>query len=307
LDLNSFTFIDLFSGIGGFHIAMQNLGGKCVFASEIDASARQVYFDNFGLMPSGDITKVDEKEIPKHDVLCAGFPCQSFSKAGNREGISDPRGTLFFDIVRIAKHHKPKYLLLENVRNLASHDNGNTWKVIRANLDTIGYNCPDNPLIFSPHYLVIPQFRERVFILCKRKDLGTVEPFNFDKSNIPKSNIYGVLQNNTEIENLQKYQLKEEEISLIELWNDFFKIVRKELPGFPVWSEFLNENDVEDFDELPKWKQNFIIKNQNIYKKYAKQIDLWFAKAQEHPCFTAQKQNLSGKQVKIQKAIFGIR
>lgn len=286
---NSFTFIDLFSGIGGFHIAMQNLGGQCVFASEIDAAARLVYSNNFGLVPKGDITKVNEKEIPEHDVLCAGFPCQSFSKAGNREGISDPRGTLFFDIVRIAKHHQPKYLLLENVRNLASHDNGNTWKVIRANLNLIGYNCPVEPIIFSPHFLGIPQFRERVFILCKRKDLGSVDSFSFDKRNIPQSSISDILQKNSEIDKLTKYLLKDEEVSLIELWNDFFKIVRKELPGFPVWSEFLNENNVEGFDNLPKWKQNFIMKNQNIYKKYSKKIDLWIEKAREHRLFYGAK------------------
>ena len=110
----SFRFIDLFSGIGGFHIAMKKLGGNCVFASEIDASVREVYFNNFGLMPKGDITKIHVNDVPAHDVLCGGFPCQSFSKAGNREGINDSRGTLFFDIMRIAEHHKPSYLLLEN-------------------------------------------------------------------------------------------------------------------------------------------------------------------------------------------------
>ncbi len=287
--LDSFTFIDLFAGIGGFHIAMQKLGGECVFASEIDAAARQVYSHNFGLMPAGDITKVNEGEVPKHNVLCAGFPCQSFSKAGNREGIGDPRGTLFFDIIRIAKHHQPEYLLLENVRNLASHDNGNTWKVIKYNLNKIGYNCPDEPIIFSPHHLGIPQFRERVFILCKRKDLGSVQPFLFDKKDIPVSKISDVLQEKNEIEDIQKYLLKEKELSLIDLWNDFFKIVRNELPGFPVWTEYFTNDKVEDFGELPKWKQNFILKNQNLYKKHSKQIDTWLAKARKHPLFYGAK------------------
>ena len=108
---SSNKFIDLFCGIGGFHLALSSLGGECVFASDIDADCRKVYQQNFGIEPHGDITKIDEKDIPAHDVLCGGFPCQSFSKAGNRRGINDPRGTLFFDIVRIVKHHKPKYLL----------------------------------------------------------------------------------------------------------------------------------------------------------------------------------------------------
>ena len=284
-----FSFIDLFSGIGGFHIAMQNLGGECVFASEIDAAARKVYFDNFALMPHGDITKVDVQQVPKHDILCAGFPCQSFSKAGNREGISDPRGTLFFDIVRIAKHHQPKYLLLENVRNLAGHDNGNTWKVIRANLDSIGYNTIEKPIIFSPHYLGIPQFRERVFILCKRKDLGSVDVFEFDKQNMPSSRITDILQKTNEIENIEKYLLKEEEIKLIEIWNDFFKIVRNDLPGFPVWSEYLNDGKVENLSSFPKWKQNFILKNQNLYSKHPKEIDIWLTKARKNKLFYGAK------------------
>jgi DNA (cytosine-5)-methyltransferase 1 len=286
----SFKFIDLFSGIGGFHIAMQKLGGNCVFASEIDAAAREVYFNNFGLMPHGDITKINEKDVPEHDVICGGFPCQSFSKAGNREGIGDSRGTLFFDIMRIAEYHKPSYLLLENVRNLAGHDNGNTWKVIKYNLDKIGYNVPELPIIFSPHYLGIPQHRERVFILCKRKDLGDVDPFNFDKSSIPKCSISDVIQNENEIVNINKYKLKDEEVSLIELWNDFFKICRNDLPGFPVWTEFLNSNYSNNgFENFPKWKQNFINKNANLYLKHQNKIDLWLEKANKHPLFYGAK------------------
>lgn len=269
---------------------MQKLGGNCVFASEIDAAAREVYFNNFGLMPHGDITKINEKDVPEHDVICGGFPCQSFSKAGNREGIGDSRGTLFFDIMRIAEYHKPSYLLLENVRNLAGHDNGNTWKVIKYNLDKIGYNVPELPIIFSPHYLGIPQHRERVFILCKRKDLGDVDPFNFDKSSIPKCSISDVIQNENEIVNINKYKLKDEEVSLIELWNDFFKICRNDLPGFPVWTEFLNSNYSNNgFENFPKWKQNFINKNANLYLKHQNKIDLWLEKANKHPLFYGAK------------------
>lgn len=287
---SSFNFIDLFAGVGGFHLAMENLGGHCVFASEIDAYARAVYENNFGILPHGDITLIDEKEVPPHNVLCAGFPCQSFSKAGNREGINDPRGTLFFDIIRIAKHHQPEYLLLENVRNLASHDNGNTWKVIKHNLDEIGYNCPEFPIIFSPHYIGIPQFRERVFILCKRKDLGDIQPFFFDKKNIPESNIFSILNENPEIQNLKKYQLREEEISLVEIWNNFFKICRDDLPGFPVWTDYFTDDiDYETVNDFPIWKKNFVYKNIHLYLSKKKQFDKWLKKSRKSPLFYGSK------------------
>jgi DNA (cytosine-5)-methyltransferase 1 len=131
-----FKFIDLFAGIGGFHIAMEKLGGECVFASEIDAAAIKTYYDNFQIDSNHDITKTNADDIPSFDVLCAGFPCQAFSKAGHQKGFSDTRGTLFFDIERILKFHlnkykKPKMIVLENVRNLVSHDDGNTWLTIK--------------------------------------------------------------------------------------------------------------------------------------------------------------------------------
>ena len=139
----SFNFIDLFAGIGGFHKAGSNLGGNCVFASEIDESARSAYHANFiehnkDLFSSGnfagDITKVKEKDIPDFDCLFAGFPCQPFSNAGNKKGFSETRGTLFFDIERILRHHTPKYMVLENVKHLVNHNNGNTWEVITNTL-----------------------------------------------------------------------------------------------------------------------------------------------------------------------------
>ena len=137
---SKFTFIDLFAGIGGFHLAMHELGGKCVFASEWDKDAQKTYEANYGITPFGDITKIDEAEIPAHDVLCAGFPCQPFSKAGKQEGFDDEtKGTLFFDIERILRFHHTKYIILENVRNLVAHDNGNTWRTIHTHLVNLGY------------------------------------------------------------------------------------------------------------------------------------------------------------------------
>ncbi len=288
--MEKLKFIDLFCGLGGFHMALEELGAKCVFASDIDAECRKVYAFNFGLEPHGDITKVKEKDIPKHDIICAGFPCQAFSKAGYRKGVGDPRGTLFYEIVRIAKHHQPKYLILENVRNLAGHDGGNTWKVIRHSLREIGYNVSDEPIIFSPHYLGIPQHRERVFILCKRKDLGELPTFNFDKKSKPSSNANSILQPDSEIENIKNYRLKKREIGIIELWNDFLGIVKDTLPGFPVWSEWLKEIDgTDNIYSYPKWKQDFIYKNSNLYGSNKKAMDKWLKKANANPDFNGAK------------------
>ncbi|AOW20651.1 DNA cytosine methyltransferase [Urechidicola croceus] len=286
-----FKFIDLFCGIGGFHQALQSLGGTCVFASDIDQECRATYEKNYGLKPHGDITKVSEKDIPEHDVLCGGFPCQSFSKAGNRMGISDSRGTLFFDILRIAKYHQPKYLLLENVRNLAGHDNGNTWKVIRKNLNEIGYNVAKNPIIFSPHNIGIPQFRERVFILCQRKDLGTIPSFDFkitrDKNDC---SIDSILQEEHEIENIEKYFLDKQKLELINIWDEFIKNIKGRLPGFPIWSDYLKELDLdEEIEAYPKWKQNFILKNNQLYLENKKFIDRWLKKAQRLESFKGSK------------------
>ncbi len=185
--MNYFTYIDLFAGIGGFHIAMDNLGGKCVFASELDSNCRITYETNFKnssptLFKSnkfaGDITKVNIDEIPDHDVLCAGFPCQPFSQAGKKRGFKDARGTLFFSIVNIIKIKKPKAVFLENVRGLLNHDHGKTFDTIRDAIEGLGY---------SFHYKVIkasdfdcPQHRPRLYMICFRDD---VDDFSFDFPN----------------------------------------------------------------------------------------------------------------------------
>ena len=167
-----FKFIDLFAGIGGFRVAMQNLKGKCVFTSEIDLNAQRSYQANFGDLPHGDITKIDERAIPDHDVLCAGFPCQAFSVAGRKGGFNDTRGTLFFDVARIIKEKQPKAFFLENVKGLVGHDKGKTLAVILGVLrDDLGYFVP-NPKIINAKDFGVPQNRERIFIVGFRKDLG---------------------------------------------------------------------------------------------------------------------------------------
>lgn len=162
-----FTFIDLFAGIGGFRIALQSLGGKCVFSSEWDANAQKTYFYNFGEIPYGDITKESIKNcIPDgFDVLCAGFPCQAFSIAGYRKGFEDTRGTLFFDVAEIINRKRPKAVFLENVKNLYTHDNGKTFAVIKATLEELGY-VVYHKVMNSMEYANVPQNRERIFIVC---------------------------------------------------------------------------------------------------------------------------------------------
>jgi DNA (cytosine-5)-methyltransferase 1 len=167
-----FTFIELFAGIGGFRIALENLGGKCVFASEIDHYARITYQANFGDMPRGDITKIPSAEIPEHDLLTAGFPCQAFSIAGRKAGFNDTRGTLFFEIARVIRDKKPKAFFLENVKGLVMHDHGRTLATILQILrHDLNYFVPD-PKIINAKDFGLPQNRERIYIVGFRKDLG---------------------------------------------------------------------------------------------------------------------------------------
>ena len=170
--MNCFNFIDLFAGIGGIRIPFESLGGTCVFSSEWDKHAQQTYMHNFGETPAGDITQIDETDIPHHDVLLAGFPCQPFSILGNKQGFGDTRGTLFFDIARILKQKQPTAFLLENVKQLLTHDKGRTFTIIQEQLSQLGYTTYHkvlNALDFG-----LPQKRERIFIV------GFREPIAFD-------------------------------------------------------------------------------------------------------------------------------
>lgn len=184
-----FTFIDLFAGIGGFRIAFQNLGGKCVYSSEFDAKAQESYLANYGEMPFGDITKESTKKyIPQDfDILCGGFPCQAFSLAGRRLGFKDEtRGTLFFEIEAILRKHQPKAFFLENVKGLAIHDKGRTLKTILNHLDDTGYDVVP-PQILNAMDFGVPQHRERIYIIGFRKDLGiNVEDFKYPEPTTPE-------------------------------------------------------------------------------------------------------------------------
>lgn len=165
-----YKFIDLFCGIGGFRVALEKQGMECVFSSDIDKHAQESYYQNFGERPVGDISEIPEKTIPKHDVLCAGFPCQPFSISGKMNGIEDDRGRLFYEIIRIAQYHQPYVLLLENVKNIMSIDGGNTIKTIEKKLNEIGYDVQKH--VLNASHFGVPQKRERIYFVCLRRDTG---------------------------------------------------------------------------------------------------------------------------------------
>jgi DNA (cytosine-5)-methyltransferase 1 len=182
----TFTYVSLFSGVGGFEQALNKLGGKCVMASEIDKFANKAYEVLYGEPTIGDVTKIDENDVPDHDLLVGGFPCQAFSVAGKRLGFEDTRGTLFFEMARIAKVKKPKVILAENVKGLVGHDKGRTLNVIIQTLCDIGYTVDFN--VLNSKYFGVPQNRERVFIVAVRDDLVEQEPWVDVKGNtvVPK-------------------------------------------------------------------------------------------------------------------------
>ncbi|MBQ9311894.1 MAG: DNA cytosine methyltransferase [Bacteroidales bacterium] len=234
-----FTFIDLFAGIGGFRIAMQSLGGICVFSSEIDENAKKTYCLNFNDIPYGDITKEETKNlIPNHfDVLCAGFPCQAFSIAGYRKGFEDTRGTLFFDVAEVIQKHRPKAVFLENVKNLYTHDNGNTFKVIKQTLENLGY------IVFykicnAMEYANIPQNRERIFIVCF--DKNTVK--NTDKFEFPTKQ-----ELKTTIHDFIDYSIRDEKLFYTEKMLHY-DVLKK---------------DITSKDTVYQWRRHYVRENKS--------------------------------------------
>jgi len=197
--LDNLDYIDLFAGIGGFRLALDSFGAKCVFTSEWDKYSQEVYASNFGDTPHGDITKINELDIPNHDLLCGGFPCQAFSVSGKQKGFEDTRGTLFFDIARIIEHHKPKFVILENVKNIIKHNNGKTLTTILKTLDDLNYDVFYELLRGSD--FGVPQHRERVFFICFRKDLK-VNEFTLSKPNLNMKSINDILQKNVDDEDI---------------------------------------------------------------------------------------------------------
>jgi DNA (cytosine-5)-methyltransferase 1 len=214
---NSFTFIDLFAGIGGFRIALEKFGGKCVFSSEWDKFSQETYQANFGEIPSGDITKIDEKTLPNHDILCAGFPCQAFSISGKQKGFEDTRGTLFFDLARIIKECKPKVLFLENVKNFAKHDNGKTLEVVLKTLNNLGYDITYKVINASQMGGITS--RQRLYFVGFRKDLD-VRGFEFPTPYFVNQMVKNILETNVS----ESYSIVRNDIHITKVDTGFFQL-----------------------------------------------------------------------------------
>lgn len=306
----SFTFIDLFAGIGGFHHALKSLGGKCVLSCEWDKECQNVYLSSFGktdyklVSNIREITRNDiedenslktpkqiSKLVPDHDLICGGFPCTTYSKSGAQKGVRDKtRGTLFYDILQIIEAKRPKYVFLENVRNLAGPRHLSTWKTIIGSLDELGYSVHSVPLIFSPHLLPRElggtcQVRERVFIIgilkgYSKKPISDIVEFNqklrnktfFDPHNW---DVRDFLQSDEEIKDLKKYELSESEKSYLEAWNYFVENIDSEsLPGFPIWSFAFRSRPIIK-NCMHDWEIDFLRKNSQFYKDNKVFIDQW--------------------------------
>lgn len=230
----TFRFVDLFAGLGGFHLALTRLGGVCVFAAEWVPHLQELYELNFGIRPSGDVRDIKSQDVPTHDVLTAGFPCQPFSKAGEQLGFEcTEQGTLFFNVVEILKAKTPQFFILENVPNLLKHDRGRTWRRIQELLgrgtNGAGYYIAERRL--SPHNFGIPQIRERVYIVGSRSPLGSLTwPLQTDAD----TSIETVLRRNPS----DAKQLSEEILLVLETWNEFLERfpANSEIPSFPLWS-----------------------------------------------------------------------
>ena len=308
-------FVDLFAGLGGFHVALRRLGHECVAAVEIDGALADLYSKNFGLRPLGDIRRVELTDIPPHDILCAGFPCQPFSKAGSQKGLACERnGDLASVVVDWARTARPDYLVLENVANFLKHDKGATWKWFSRELRHAGYSIEAK--VLSPHEFGVPQIRERLFIVGSRKGL---DGFSWPKPHAGKTHIDSVLDDNPDDAQFVRPQILE----ALEVWDEFLKSYPRDRrkPWFPIWAaEFgatypfttvapagvspstLREcrgafgkllNDLPDEELLsaippyaregssfPSWKIKFLQLNRELYEQNRSWIDPWLEKLQ---------------------------
>lgn len=280
--MEKIKFVELFAGIGGFHLALNKISNsELIFACDIDQYCREVYLNNFNNKILGDIKEIDENTIPDFDLLCAGFPCQPFSKGGFQKGFNDTRGALFFEIVRILQAKKPIFLLLENVSNLVSHDNGNTYRVITEELTRLGYIFPSKPLVLTPTDIGIPMHRKRIYIPGIRKDLSNsngIEMFNSIMKEVKETKVSQDIWSFLSSKDLNnKYYLNDYEINLLNLWNEFYNNIDIKIIGFPIWADiFINNRNYESNKEyFPDWKWRIISKNLDLYKRNKNFIDKW--------------------------------
>ncbi len=230
MQVETTKFIDLFAGIGGFRTALESFGLKCVFSSEIDTHAQATYKANFSELPYGDITKINETEIPAHDIICGGFPCQAFSISGKQRGFEDTRGTLFFEIARIAKFHLPKILFLENVKNFARHDGGKTLKFVREILQNLGYVVFQK--VLNANNFGLPMIRERIYIVAFRKDLN-IERFTFPEPQNTSGSLKDFLESD---DKTSKYIIKRNDVKMFNR-----EVLPEHLPPKPLQIGIINK------------------------------------------------------------------
>jgi DNA (cytosine-5)-methyltransferase 1 len=300
----TFRFVDLFAGIGGFHAALSAAGGECVCAVEIDKDASKVYERNWGISPLGDIRQLANDlrvDVPDHEILCAGFPCQPFSKSGAQKGMEEARGTLFYNIAHILRAKKPAIVVLENVRNLAGPRHTNDMRVIVDTLRQLGYLVSDEPSIISPHLLPPslggrPQNRERVFITGTyvgsqlAVKAAEVKPAITLKGAVEISSALGW---SPELWNLDDHLLlpsnlhfsetglSTDQLKWIEAWNEFVVDMLEirggqRLPGFPLWAQYwARRMPFLERESTPDWKLNFIEKNREFFLENRSYITAW--------------------------------
>lgn len=326
-----FTYVDLFAGIGGFHATLDHAGGRCVYVSEIDRAALATYKLNWvdGLPDSmkpkinTDITTATpdqgDVDVPVHDVLAAGFPCQPFSKSGQQRGMDEARGTLFWNIARILQERRPAVVMLENVRNIAGPRHRHEWDVIIRTLREIGYRVSAKPTIFSPHFLPpnqggTPQVRDRVFILgtyigpeaVGRELSDGLEPDPVvlrgpvDGWSPAAWNITWALDDDATVADLDNYQLTKSEREWIDTWDGFVKRYRAKhgsrIPGFPLWADDwkpVAEHELDPtFADLPEWKQQLVLSNAGFYETNRELIEQWWRDFPNFANFTASRRKL---------------
>jgi DNA (cytosine-5)-methyltransferase 1 len=266
-------YIDLFSGIGGFHQVLNKLNCECVLACDIDVKCREVYKLNYGIEPYNDITKLDEKNIPDFDILCAGFPCQPFSNGGNKKTFNDKRGLLFDEIIRIVNYKKPKFMFLENVKHILKVSDGKVLEYIKEKIDNSGYKLQLFNL--SPHKYGIPQQRERIFFICVRNDIYNNKDIELEYI-INKVSIENIIEKEVDI----KYNIKDEIKQVLDAWNEIIKIMdnnEKISPTILINDYYKNYTD-DEFKLLPKWKKDYMIKNKLLIDKYKDKFDIWYNK-----------------------------
>ena len=342
-----FRFVDLCAGIGGFHQALELHGGQCVFASEIQSDLQALYEKNFGIAAEGDLWKISPSAVPDHEVLCAGFPCQPFSKAGLQLGWKDElRGTVFLRIAEIIEFRRPQFIILENVANFLNHDDGNTYEKVVKTLNSFGYDVLSKKL--SPHEFGVPQIRERLFMVAHLRSRGGLASFQWPEEH------HGVLDIGTvlDVAPTDAKPITKQLVDCMEVWQEFLDQypVDKKLPSFPIWGHEFGANYPTSRDSLhsytinelrefkgsfgcqlsgkrkaeilegvpsyarakrgcfPGWKKSFISQNRELFQQNRRWVEPWMTKLKQFPSSLQKLEwNCQGEVRDLSKHVLQVR